>query len=104
MDGVISILYVNHVSHMGGAETSLIELIDKIDKSKYRVIVACPASGELVEKLSQRDAEHVIIRGGVLKRTFNPLSLIAFAYYFIMNTVKLPSLSHTANELFTDWR
>lgn len=89
MDGALSILYVNHVSYMGGAETSLIELTDNIDKSKYRVIVACPASGELVEKLSQRDAEHVTIRGGVLKRTFNPFSLIAFAYYFIVNAVKL---------------
>lgn len=97
MGGAISILYVNHVSGMGGAETSLIDIVDNIDKSKYGVIVACPASGDLAEKLSQRDTEHVIIKGGVLKRTFNPLSLIAFAYYFVMNTVKLSYIIKSRN-------
>lgn len=97
MDGTTSILYVNHVSHIGGAETSLIDLLDNIGKSKYRVIVACPASGDLAERLSQRDAEHVIIKGGVLKRTFNPLSLIVFAYYFVMDTVKLSYIIKSHN-------
>ena len=88
VDRTISILYVNHVSNIGGAETSLIDIIDNIS-SKYGIIVACPDSGDLVAKLRQRDAEHVRIQGGVIIRTFNPLSLIAFAYYFVINTVKL---------------
>ncbi|MCK5591298.1 MAG: glycosyltransferase, partial [Candidatus Pacebacteria bacterium] len=88
-DKDISILFINHVAHIGGAETSLIDILDNIDRKKYQAIVACPASGDLVDELKNRNIEHVTIKIDILKRTFNPLLWIVFVYHFVISTVKL---------------
>jgi glycosyltransferase involved in cell wall biosynthesis len=44
------ILYVNQVSVIGGAERSLLDVIERIDRSRFTPFLACPPDGALPER------------------------------------------------------
>ncbi|MCF7854794.1 MAG: glycosyltransferase family 4 protein [Candidatus Pacebacteria bacterium] len=55
MQTAINILYVNHVSAAGGgAETSMLELLDALDRDSVAPRVAAPPEGTLIDELRQR--------------------------------------------------
>lgn len=49
-----TILYLNTSSCIGGAERSLLDLLEGIDLSRFRPVVACPDDGPLVQILRER--------------------------------------------------
>ena len=51
------ILYVNHEVECGGAEHSLLELIQGLDQNRFEVHLACSMEGPLTERARQLGAE-----------------------------------------------
>ena len=66
------ILYVNHVGGISGAERSLLALLERLDRDRFRPIVACP-TGPLVEVLHSIGVETRFVPLRRLKRSRNPI-------------------------------
>ena len=49
----IKILFLNHVSRLGGAEFSLLDTVRAFPRSKYLPHVCCPPNGPLVDELAK---------------------------------------------------
>ncbi len=52
---------------LGGGQRSLLLLLERIDRTKFRPFLVCPTEGGLVEKAKKLDIETKIIRMGSLK-------------------------------------
>lgn len=84
---MIKILFINHVSRVGGAEMSMLEMLEHLDRDRYVPIVACPPGGMLSDRLDGLDV-HVercnITRfkrnESVFKRAVGLLRYIAAVY------------------------
>ncbi len=50
-DGPRSILYLHTTSEVGGSDVSLVRLVEGLDRSRFRPIVALPSDGPLVARL-----------------------------------------------------
>ena len=48
------VLYVSHVHRLGGAERSLLDLLDGLDPARYAAHVALPGDGDLADGLTAR--------------------------------------------------
>jgi glycosyltransferase involved in cell wall biosynthesis len=48
-----SILFINHSSQIGGAEISLRELIQALDRRMFKPIVACPPGGQFADEIER---------------------------------------------------
>ncbi len=49
-----TVLYVDHARGLGGAERSLLQLLEALDRRRYRAMVACPES-EVAQRARQLD-------------------------------------------------
>ncbi len=49
-----NILFLHHVGHFSGAENSLLHLVMRLDKEKFRAIFLCPGKGEFPRRLSEK--------------------------------------------------
>lgn len=58
---VARILYLNPTSEVGGAEKSLLDLLEHLDKKQYHPIVCFPSEGKLAAKLSRMGIEMKMI-------------------------------------------
>jgi glycosyltransferase involved in cell wall biosynthesis len=47
------VLYINHVSQIGGAEVSLLALLGALDRAEFDPVALCPPRGELPARLAQ---------------------------------------------------
>ncbi|MGQ9731689.1 MAG: glycosyltransferase family 4 protein [Candidatus Zipacnadales bacterium] len=72
----IDVLYLNHVSQISGAETSLVSLLTHLNTAHYRPIVGLPEPGPLAEQLQRLDVEIAFLPHPRLRRTNNPLALL----------------------------
>ncbi len=86
LDKYIKILYISSSGSMGGAETSLYNLVKKLNKDRYIPFVICPNSGTLVENLQNQLITTEIIHlpswrklKSVLSRSFSLKKLIKYA-------------------------
>lgn len=70
-----TVLYVNHVNLLGGAEKSLLRLLECLDRERVRPVLAAPAGLELRRAASALDMEFYPVPLGVLRRTANPFAL-----------------------------
>ena len=70
-----TILLVNHVGCVSGAEESLLSLAQAIDRSRFKLLAACP-DGPLKRRFEQADVEVFRIRFRRLKRSRNPFRLL----------------------------
>jgi glycosyltransferase involved in cell wall biosynthesis len=61
LSSVARILYLNPTSEVGGAERSLLDLLEHLDRKKYHPIVCFPSEGKLVGKLSRMGIETKMI-------------------------------------------
>jgi len=52
-----NILYLHETSILGGAERSLLNLVDKLDKTKFNLFFICPPEGIFVDELRKRNIE-----------------------------------------------
>lgn len=82
------ILYVSHTSYLGGAETSLLMLIQHLDRQQYRPVLIFPGKGPLAEKLLPGD-ETLQLSLLTLKRTFNPFILAKYIASMICVNIAL---------------
>ncbi len=62
------ILFVSHSGELGGAERSMLELIEALDRTRFQVFVLCPAPGRLAEQLQSLSFEVFPANIGGLKR------------------------------------
>jgi len=82
MSSKYNILYLHNATYLGGAEKSLLMIVDNIDKDRFNPIFACPSNGIFAEELKKREikvenVEYAKIRGikGVMN-TVNTLKKI----------------------------
>jgi glycosyltransferase involved in cell wall biosynthesis len=73
------ILLVNHVSRIGGAERSLLDLVRHLDRTRFEPQVALPADGELPAKLKELGITCHFLPLRRLHRTYNPFALAGAA-------------------------
>jgi glycosyltransferase involved in cell wall biosynthesis len=71
------VLYVSHTSQMGGAEHSLLTLLERLDRDRFRPAVVVPEAGPLTERLDALDVTVHTAPMERLARTRNPLRLAA---------------------------
>ncbi len=84
-----NILYASHVSQISGAEVSLLGLLEKLDRSRYYPIVACPAGGMLPKKLHQLGIQTESLNFVRFKRTFNLFTLATYLFCYFCVLWKL---------------
>jgi glycosyltransferase involved in cell wall biosynthesis len=74
----ITVLYVNHVSQVSGAEESLLALMSRLDRAAFSPVLACPP-GELAERAAAIGVPVHPVPLRRLRRTWNPLPLAGYA-------------------------
>ena len=50
----ITVLYLHETSQLGGAENSLLQLVDGLDRTKYEPVFICPGEGAFADALDER--------------------------------------------------
>jgi len=73
------ILFVHHASPAGGAENSLLDLVEALDDN-WEPIVACPGGGELAARLEDAGARVEPLALTRFKRTACPLALARYFF------------------------
>lgn len=76
-DGSMAVLYVNHVNLVGGAEKSLVRLLECLNRQEVRPLLAAPPGPALGEAAAALDVPLLPVPLQALHRTYNPLSLMA---------------------------
>jgi len=71
-----SILYLNHVSQMSGAEASLLSLLAHLDTREFRLLVGVSGAGPFLEELRRADIPAVRLDHPRFHRTTNPAALL----------------------------
>ncbi len=78
-----NILYISHTSQLGGAEHSLLVLLERLDRARFNPAVVTPGDGPLVERLDALDIPCYGVPLFRLRRTRNPFPLLRFFFgYF----------------------
>ena len=89
----VKILYLNHVSKMGGAEENLFSLIKSLDRKKYTPILICQEDGELPQRLKKIDVEarYLKMRGWRKGKFFliNLVTVIKLLIFIKRNNIRL---------------
>lgn len=53
---------------IGGGQRSLLLILERLDKKRFKPFLICPSEGDLIEKANKLDVETTIIKMGTLKR------------------------------------
>ncbi|MFW6456797.1 MAG: glycosyltransferase family 4 protein [Planctomycetota bacterium] len=91
------ILYVNDVGRISGAEESLWQLINALDRSRFTPLAAVPASGGLADLLRANNCPVVPIPELRLRRTFSPISLAAFGVQWMRASCAIGQMARDWN-------
>jgi glycosyltransferase involved in cell wall biosynthesis len=70
-----SILFVSATSEIGGADICLLDIIRKLDQTKYNPIVVFPFTGPLVEEFKEKEVRVIFMNTGYIRRSGNPLKI-----------------------------
>lgn len=74
-----NILYLHAGAELYGSDIVLLELIKKLDKSKFTPYVILPSSGPLVDKLLENNISVKIIEYPILRRKyFTPMGIVKY--------------------------
>jgi len=92
-----TILYVHSSDEMYGADLILLQLIERLDKARFRAIVVLPTDvpyeGLLTNALQQRDIKTVHMKTAILRRRYlSPLGIILYLYRLVWSTFLLARL------------
>ncbi len=71
-----NILYLHETALISGAENSLLNLVNKLDKDKFNPVFACPGEGPLPEKLAQMDIKVCFVDFPQVRRLFGVLPVV----------------------------
>ena len=91
-----NILYVSHTSQLGGAEHSLLLLLEHIDRARFNPTVVVPRIGPLTDELDAIGVPWRAARMARLKRTLNPILLCR---YFAMWRRAISQIERLIGEL-----
>ncbi|RKP53844.1 glycosyltransferase [Cohnella endophytica] len=69
VNGKTNVLFVTHADKKGGAEQSLIHLINYLDTSRYRIYLLCPAGASYLPEI-RTEYEHFPLRLNSIKEKF----------------------------------
>lgn len=69
VSGRTNVLFVTHADKKGGAEQSLIHLINYLDVSKYRIYLLCPGDASYLNEI-RTECEHFPLRLNSIKKRF----------------------------------
>lgn len=92
-----NILYVNHVSDIGGAEVSLLLLLKNLNRALYQPVVVCPLKGSLARELGKISVTFEEIDFHQVKRTLNPVSLLIAIFFFFRHMTRIFQIVHSQN-------
>ena len=88
----LHILYINHSSHVSGAEKCLNDLISHLDIDYFRSFYICPARGTFF-RLFNAKANHVaFLPLPILRNTLNPLYWIFYFIQWVSNAFRVYSV------------
>jgi glycosyltransferase involved in cell wall biosynthesis len=73
----VKVLFVNHTSCVGGAEHSLVELIQGIDRSRFTPAAVVPGPGELADALQGADVEVRFAAVSMMKRPSGAIDMVS---------------------------
>ncbi|MBM4034537.1 MAG: glycosyltransferase [Planctomycetes bacterium] len=86
----LHILYVSDTGReLGGAERSLLALVEGLDPSRYKFHAVLGEDGRFASLLRQAHVEVVLLRLGTIARTRNPLKLLLYGLYFLHGVLRL---------------
>lgn len=87
---LLRILYVSDTGdQLGGAERSLLSLIEHLDQSRYQAHVVLGEDGRFASLLRAAHAKVILARVGTIARSRNPLRLLLYAAFFVHGTLRL---------------
>jgi len=85
-----NILYMHAGAEMYGADKVLLDLIRRLDKSKYRPYVVLPTDGVLVEAIKKEGIDIRVMPYPIMRRKyFNPKGIVEYGLSFIKYSKEL---------------
>ncbi|AQG72505.1 glycosyltransferase family 4 protein [Lacticaseibacillus rhamnosus] len=92
------ILYLHAGAEMYGADKILLELVEGIDKSKYKPIVILPEHGVLAETMKQKKIDVRILPYPIVRRKyFTLVGILRFLFAYVFFSFKLVNLVKSEN-------
>jgi L-malate glycosyltransferase len=85
---VVKILFIHNSSKIGGAETSLLHLVDQLDASRFSAEVVLPEEGPLYHKLKGKVPVYLVGMRRT-KRTHSPFRIFYFLFAYTVSAWKL---------------
>jgi len=86
----VRVLYVSDTGdRLGGAERSLLSLVEQLDQKRYELHAVLFEDGRFATLLRGAHVDVAIARLGVIARTRNPLKLLLYAAYFVHGVLAL---------------
>jgi glycosyltransferase involved in cell wall biosynthesis len=76
---MIPILYLSHTERLGGAEHSLLGLLERLHRKRFEPLVAVPEAGPLTDQLDALGVPWHAVPMVRLRRTRNPIRLLRYA-------------------------
>ena len=61
-DALVRVLYLQSNSEIGGSDISLLRIVEGLDRSRFRAVVALPSQGPLAKEFERRGAKVVVVR------------------------------------------
>ena len=89
-----NVLYLHTTSEIGGSDVSLLQLIERLDRRRFRPMIALPADGPLVPRLAAAGCEVLIVDRMRKLTTRRGLGfLLAFAFNYPLAVWRLARLA-----------
>lgn len=93
-----NILFLHAGAEMYGADKVMLDLIKRLDKTKYNPIVILPTDGVLVEALKDENIEVMVMPYPIMRRKyFNPKGLIQYGVDLIKYTYQIVNIAKKKN-------
>lgn len=84
--GKIKVLQIIGSSNIGGAEKMFCSLIEHLDKNKFKIYVACPPNGKMLDNFSKYSEEIVTFN---FKNWLNPLTIFSLKKYMKLKQIEI---------------
>jgi glycosyltransferase involved in cell wall biosynthesis len=89
-----TILYVHASDEMYGADFILLQLVEHLDRQRFRPLVVLPTDvphpGQLTDALAQRRIDTIHLPTAVLRRKyFTPLGILVYSWRLVVSTLAL---------------
>lgn len=94
---LLKILVIDDVAEIGGAEVSLISLLQNYNRQKYRLIPVIPGRGGLSRRFDELRIPYKIVKMNRLEDTRNPIVLLFYIFRFIIGVMTITFLAKKEN-------